>query len=319
MLFRSGEALIDFIPNENGVSIKDVEGFLPKVGGAPANVCGAYTALGGKADMITQLGNDAFGDKIIEEFQHYGIGCKYILRTDQANTSLAFVALSKRGNREFSFYRKPGADMLLECREIKQEWFASAYALHFCSVSLGLFPMKIAHNRAIEYARKEGAIISFDPNIRLPLWENEKLLKDTVHIYLPLVNIVKVSDEEIEFITGERDMKKALKLLFVGHVQLVLYTKGDEGAELYYKDMCIKSQVKNVQVVDTTGAGDGFMGAFLYQLQKEKICLGENIEEEILQKILDFCVKFASLSVMKKGAISSYCSEEDVLKWKGDF
>lgn len=143
-LLAIGEALIDFIPRNTGVPIKQVESFKPAVGGAPANVCGAFTKLGGESKLITQLGNDPFGDKIVDEFEYYGIGCEYVSRINDANTSLAFVALKDDGNREFSFYRKPGADMLLKPETIKEDWFKDAFALHFCSVSIGDFPMKDA-------------------------------------------------------------------------------------------------------------------------------------------------------------------------------
>lgn len=146
-LYAIGEALIDFIPQESGRPMKDVLGFCPKVGGAPANVCGAFTRLGGKSEMITQLGDDPFGDKIEEALEENGIGTSHVLRTKEANTSLAFVALKEDGNREFSFYRKPGADMLFSKEKVEADWFKDAYALHFCSVSLGDFPMKEAHKR----------------------------------------------------------------------------------------------------------------------------------------------------------------------------
>lgn len=137
-----GEALIDFIPNKTGCAFSEVTGFAPKVGGAPANVCGAFAKLGGKSMMITQLGNDPFGKKIADELKGFGIATSVICFTDEANTSLAFVSLEKYGNRTFSFYRKPSADMLLSPRQIEEKWFDDAYALHFCSVSLGDFPIR---------------------------------------------------------------------------------------------------------------------------------------------------------------------------------
>ena len=185
-LLAIGEALIDFIPEETGKELKNVKGFQPAVGGAPANVCGAYVKLGGEAAMITQLGDDPFGDKIVDEFVSCGIGCQYVKRTKEANTSLAFVALKGDGNREFSFYRKPGADMLLKAEDVKEEWFEDAFALHFCSVSLGDFPMKEAHKKAVEYAVKKGALISFDPNLRLQLWEDREKLRQAVLEFAPL-------------------------------------------------------------------------------------------------------------------------------------
>ena len=167
-LLAIGEALIDMIPSNTG-RIMDVEGFQPKVGGAPLNVCGAYTALGGESAMITMLGKDAFGEKIVKEIQRFHIHTEYIKQTNAANTSLAFVALDEHANREFSFYRNMGADMLLSEKDIEESWFEDCYGLHFCSVSLGDFPMKKAHNRALELAKRKNLLVSFDPNVRLQI------------------------------------------------------------------------------------------------------------------------------------------------------
>ena len=140
-LLAIGEALVDMIPGQVNVGIPEVETFQPIVGGAPANVCGAFVKLGGEAEMITQLGDDPFGNKVVAEFDRFGIGKQYVKRTDKANTALAFVALKGDGNREFSFYRRPSADMLMSAEDVKEEWFKDEYALHFCSVSIGNFPI----------------------------------------------------------------------------------------------------------------------------------------------------------------------------------
>ena len=212
-LFAIGEALIDFIPEESGKELRYVSGFQPKVGGAPANVCGAYVKLGGEGALITQLGADPFGDKIVEEFTECGIDCSHVKRTEKANTSLAFVALKEDGNREFSFYRKPGADMMMEAKDIEDSWFTDVFALHFCSVSLGDFPMKEAHKKAIDCGLRSRAVISFDPNIRLALWENPEALRNVIWEFAPMAHVLKISDEELEFITGETDIKTALPKL----------------------------------------------------------------------------------------------------------
>jgi fructokinase len=313
-LVAIGEALIDFIPVQNGCAIKEVEEFKPAVGGAPANVCGAFTRLGGESALITQLGNDPFGDKIVDEFASHGIDCSYIRRTDEANTSLAFVALEKDGNREFSFYRKPGADMLLEAKHVKKEWFSDAYAHHFCSVSLGDFPMKEAHRQAISYAKEAGALISFDPNIRLPLWESEEALRKTILDFLPCADIVKISDEELEFITGKTTIKEAADLLFAGDTKLVIYTKGSQGSECYTKNAFAGAASKKVKAVDTTGAGDAFIGSFLYQLYENKITssnLGE-LKPEQMEKFLAFSNAYCGKSVQKRGAIASYPTKAEM-------
>lgn len=307
-LIAIGEALIDFIPEQSGKGIKDVKAFVPAVGGAPANVCGAFVKLGGDAALITQLGLDPFGDKILEELSGFGIDCTYVLRTEKANTSLAFVALKEDGNREFSFYRKPAADMLLAADDIQQAWFQDGYVLHFCSVSLGNFPMKEAHKRAIEYARKEGSIISFDPNLRQALWQDEKELKKAVLEFLPQADILKISDEELEFITGTTDLQEALEVCFQGNVELVIYTKGKDGAECFTKKAKAAAKGKTVKAVDTTGAGDAFIGSFLYQLFEDSVAREElsELTTEQMERYLIRSNTYCGESVLHKGAIISY-------------
>lgn len=313
-LLSIGEALIDMIPEQVNAGIAEVQKFQPIVGGAPANVCGAFVKLGGEAEMITQLGDDPFGDKIVSEFESFGIGKEYVKRTSVANTALAFVALKDDGNREFSFYRRPSADMLFAAEDVKEEWFKGEYALHFCSVSLGDFPMKEAHKQAITYAEKNGLLISFDPNLRKPLWNSEQALYDTVHEFIPYAHILKISDEELEFLTGKTEIKDALEGLFVGNVKMVIYTKGSEGAECYTKKASAFAPCEKVKAVDTTGAGDGFIGSFLYQLFQNGIN-AENLSDvpaEQMEEFLKFSNKFCGLSVQKSGAIASYPTMEEM-------
>lgn len=313
-LLAIGEALIDFIPEESGKELKNVCGFQPKVGGAPANVCGAFVKLGGEGALITQLGDDPFGDKIEEELVSCGIDCTHVKRTKEANTSLAFVALKEDGNREFSFYRKPGADMLLKAEDVKEEWFEGAYALHFCSVSLGDFPMKEAHKKAIECALKAGVLVSFDPNLRFALWDDHEALKKVIWEFMPMAHVLKISDEEVEFITGKTDMKEALPELFAGNTELIIYTKGSEGAECYTKKANGFAASQKVKAVDTTGAGDGFIGSFLYCMAEDGVT-AENMAElskEKMEEYMTFANKFCGISVTKPGAIASYPSLEEM-------
>lgn len=319
-LIGIGEALIDMIPTESSKMIKNVAAFSPIVGGAPANVCGAFSKLGGESYMVTQLGNDPFGDKIIDNFTEFNICTDYISRTSKANTALAFVALMEDGNREFSFYRNPSADMLLDMSFIKKEWFLNSFALHFCSVSLGDTPMKQAHKRAIEYALEEGNIISFDPNLRFNLWESKEKLKKAVLEFLPYAHVLKVSDEELEFITGITDENAAIKSLFVGNVSLVLYTKGADGADAYTKNETAHADGVKVKAVDTTGAGDAFIGSFLFNLEKELAENGkiDNLSKETLEKMLTFSNVYCAKSVLKSGAIASYPTLQEMqqhLNW----
>lgn len=311
-LLAIGEALIDFIPGESEKALKEVGSFAPAVGGAPANVCGAFARLGGSSAIITQLGADPFGDKIVDEFEHYGIDVSHVLRTKKANTSLAFVALKADGNREFSFYRKPGADMLFAPEHVKPEWFLNAFALHFCSVSLGDFPMKEAHRKAIACAQEAGALISFDPNIRFPLWEDHQKLYDAIWEFLPQAHILKISDEELGFITGCDTIEAALPKLFTGNVRLVIYTQGADGACAYTRTSSAHAKGQKVKAVDTTGAGDAFIGSFLYQLaaagvEADTLC---DLTPEQLKTYLEFSNRYCAKSVQQAGAIASYPTME---------
>ena len=306
-LFAIGEALIDFIPKEKGCKFSEVSAFSPKVGGAPANVLGAFAKLGGKTQLITQLGNDPFGDKISEELSSYGIGLDYVMRTNEANTALAFVSLDKSGDRTFSFYRNPSADMLYDGGNLKSSDFEDCYALHFCSVSLGDFPMKEAHKKAISYAKENGAIISFDLNIRLPLWNDEKKLRSAINEFLPLADIVKVSDDELEFLTGCKDIENGAKTMLKSS-KLILCTCGSKGAYAFSKNLSVFAPPIAVNACDTTGAGDAFCGSFLYNLYRNGITNNEigKLSGDILKKFLTQSNAYCAKSVCAYGAIESY-------------
>ncbi|RRR92523.1 carbohydrate kinase, partial [Streptococcus pneumoniae] len=229
--------------------------------GAPCNVACTATKLGGNAEMITQLGQDAFGDLIVETLEDIGVGTQYVRRTEEANTALAFVSLTKEGERDFSFYRKPSADMLYSTDAVSSIDVTENDMLHFCSVDLVESPMKLAHKELIEKVTNTGGTIVFDPNVRLPLWKDEADCKSAIHEFIPLAHIVKISDEELEFVTGIADEKHAIQWLFHGNVNVVIYTKGADGAVIYFKDGNeISQQGFKVKAIDTTGAGDAFIG-----------------------------------------------------------
>ena len=312
-----GEALIDFIPNQKGCELKNVLGFERVAGGAPANVSAVVAKLGGKSNFISKLGKDAFGNHIIEVLKEANVNVDYVLRSDKANTGLAFVSLKEDGNRDFSFYRNPSADMLLEESEVKKEWFEDCHSMHFCSVDLIECPMKYAHKKAIEFALENKSIISFDPNVRLPLWDSEDACRDAIMEFLPLAHVVKISDEELEFVTGYDNMDEAKEVLFKGNVNIVLFTKGKDGAEAYTKDRVVKIPGNIVDVVDTTGAGDSFIGSFLFKLLEDDVNMEQlnSISDEKLREYLTFANAYAAYSTTKKGAIGSYATLDEIIKY----
>ena len=307
-LFSIGEALIDMIPSKVGCSFDEVPSFSPRTGGAPANVCAAFTRLGGKSAFLSQLGDDPFGHKIARELEACGIDLSHLVFTDKANTALAFVSLEEDGNRTFSFYRKPSADLLYSPEQVDPALFTTAFALHFCSVSLVESPMREAHMAAIAAARQAGALVSFDPNLRFPLWPDREALYRTVWEFLPRADILKVSDEELEFLTGTTDIEKALPKLFTGHVQLVVYTCGSAGAYAYTRTAQGFAAVKPVRAVDTTGAGDGFIGSFLWQLCRDGVTVDSlpSAAPPQLEQWLAFSNRYCGESVQRYGAIASY-------------
>ena len=302
-LIAIGEALIDFIPNKTGCDFSAVTAFSPKIGGAPTNVLGAFSKLGGKTQLITQLGDDPFGKKIADALAGFKIGTDHVLFTKKANTALAFVSLDRSGNRTFSFYRNPSADMLYSADNLSKDIFEDCFALHFCSVSLVESPMKEAHKRAIALAKSNGAIISFDPNIRFPLWDDKKALKTAIDEFLPMADIVKISDEEIEFITGTKDIKKGCTKL-LEYARLVICTCGAGGAYAYTDKAEVFAESKAVDVKDTTGAGDAFIGSFLYGLRRYG--LDDGLTESRLKSLLTASNEYCGKSVTEYGAIESY-------------
>ena len=316
ILFSIGEALIDMIPSRVGCSFDEVPAFSPRVGGAPANVCAAVARLGGRSALLSQLGDDPFGHKIARVLAGCGVELSHLEFTGKASTALAFVSLAENGERTFSFCRKPSADLLYAPEQIDPGWFSQAFALHFCSVSLVDSPMRYAHLAAITAAREAGAILSFDPNLRFPLWPDREQLRQTVWQFLPLTHILKLSDEELPFLTDT-----ALPALFTGDVQLVLYTCGSKGARAYTRTASARARSPKVTAVDTTGAGDGFIGSFLWQLQRDGVTAAElpKLSRKRLTEYLAFSNRFCAISVQHHGAIDSYPTLEQMEQPEADF
>ncbi|MGV3244997.1 carbohydrate kinase family protein [Staphylococcus sp. 11261D007BR] len=311
-LYAIGEALIDFIPQTRDVELKDVKGFEPQVGGAPANVASSVAALGGQSALITQLGQDAFGDLITETLSNQGVETTYIYRTEAANTGLAFVSLTAAGERDFAFYRKPSADMLLEPSTINMN-FQSDDILHFCSVDLIDAPMKQAHVEAIKQMEAAQGTIVFDPNLRFPLWPSVEALQETVMAFMPKAHIVKIADEELPYLTGSQD-PASIQQLFKGNTEVIIYTEGAKGASIYTKQGKIAEHSGyKVTVTDTTGAGDAFIGSIIYQLLNAATD-GEysHYIQQHAEALLTFSNAVSALSITKKGAIESLPNLEEV-------
>lgn len=306
-LYAIGEVLIDFIPLQKGCALKDVSSFERAPGGAPANVAAAAAKYGAPASILTKLGSDAFGDFLLEELQKAGVDTKHVKRTDEANTGLAFVSLKDNGERDFSFYRKPSADLLLSESEIDAEWFQTGDILHFGSVDLVESPMKQAHRKAIRAVKKTGGLISFDPNVRLPLWNDAEDCRRAILEFLPKAHLVKISDEELAFITGIQDEETAILSLFRGDVRAVVYTRGAQGAELHTTNGMYDAPGFKVNAQDTTGAGDAFVGGLLFHLLQKGAAPSNlaSLLDEHHSEILRFANASGALTTTNKGAISA--------------
>ena len=275
----------------------------------------AYDALIYKEAIVEDQQEEIFDQEVSALFKNNKINTELMFKLDTNNTTFAFVSLMEDGERDFSFYRNPSADMLLNAEEIEEEVFAQGGILHFCSVSLIDAPIKEAHRKAIEFAKRNNCLISFDPNVRLPLWETPEACREAILEFLPFANIVKISDEELEFITGIADETEALNFLLQGDVEVIIYTKGTNGAEFITKERKVFSPSFKVEAQDTTGAGDSFIGSFLYQVAEGDNTLESlvNLPEEKVKEILTFSNATAALTVCKRGAIGALPTKEEVL------
>ena len=304
-LIGMGELLIDFIPQEVGESLEHVKTFNKMAGGAPANVCACFAKLGGRAFFMGQVGDDPFGHFLAKTLEQASVDISYLHYTHKAKTSLAFVSIHDEGERDFMFYRDPSADQLFEPKQVDKNIFEHAI-FHFCSVGLKEYPLKYAHLEAIKYAKKNGSIISFDPNLRFSLWDNHQELKKTVLSFIPYAHILKLSVDELIFLTETKSIDKGISILFNGSVQIIVLTRGKEGSSIYLKHETYHHPSFDVNVVDTTGAGDAFIGAFLYQYAKHE---HHTIDYE---KVLAFASATSAIVVSHFGAIPSLPTIFDV-------
>lgn len=310
-----GEALIDFIPDVKGQRLKDVPSFTRVAGGAPANVVGAVTRLGIPSKFLTKLGDDPFGDYIIDVLNEAGIDTSNIARDQEGETALAFVSLASDGNRDFKFYRKNSADLRYSVEDIPENILDDCGMIHFCSVDLVDSPMKEAHKKLIEMAMEQGVKVSFDPNLRFSLWDDLDKLKTTVNEFLEYADIIKISDEELEFITGHTEIADAVPELLSKRAKYVIYTKGKDGAEVYTKKGMVCAPGYSVEVRDTTGAGDSFIGAFLYCLLNDEVEDLENVSEEVLRSYLEFANAYAANTTTKEGALAAMADRNEIEEW----
>ena len=305
-----GELLIDFAmtgTGEDGYPIMEAH-----PGGAPANYLAAMTERGCKTAFIGKVGRDAFGTKLIGTLKAAGIETRGLIESEEAFTTLAFVTFDENGDRSFSFARKPGADTQLKIGECDLTLLDEARMLHFGTLSLTHEPARTATRELIAYAKKLGNLISFDPNLRKPLWSDLADAKREMLWGLSQTDIVKISDEEVEFLWGITPEAGAEKLLREYGCRLVFVTCGADGAVYANRNaMGRAASPKGLKVIDTTGAGDIFGGSASAKiLQTGKA--PETLTADELSAITRYACTAASLSCTKKGGIPSIPCEEDI-------
>ena len=258
-----GELLIDF--TDNGISGQGNTIFEANPGGAPCNVLAMLQKLGNKTAFIGKVGKDIFGTKLKEVLKEVGIDTSGLVMDKKVRTTLAFVQTLKGGDRDFSFYRNPGADMMLEEGDINNSLIKNCKIFHFGTLSMTHKGVRKATKKAIKKAKESGALISFDPNLRPPLWESLNDAKKQVEYGLSQCDILKISDNEIQWFTGEKDFDKGIKKLQDKYsIKLIVLSMGKDGSRAYYKDLRVeKPAFVQKNTIETTGAGDTFGGCCL--------------------------------------------------------
>ena len=307
-----GELLIDFATI--GTDADGYPTMAAHPGGAPANFLAALTKYGCKTALLGKVGTDTFGDLLLNTLQNAGIETKGMIRTDEVFTTLAFVTFDEGGDRNFAFARKPGADTQISFEELDLSLIDEAKVFHFGTLSLTHEPARTATYKAVAYAKEQGKLITYDPNLRKPLWDSLEEAKQQLIWGLSQADVVKISDEEVEFLFGLGVEDGAKHILDTYGVKLVFVTCGADGC--FFKNAVAEGRVpslKNISVIDTTGAGDIFGGSAVSQLLKYEKAPNELTEAE-LRQVVGFACTAAGLSTTKSGGISSVPELEAVME-----
>src|SRR5436190_337048 len=315
-----GEALIDFVADTAGVSLAECPGFRKAPGGAPANVAVGLARLGVPASFVGKVGDDPFGRFLRDTFAEAGVDTGPMILSSEARTGLAFVSLMANGERDFMFYRNPSADMLLRWDEVAESRFAGARVLHHGSITLIGEPSRTATIVAAANAREAGCLVSYDVNLRLPLWESEAAAREGIKDGLTGVHLIKVSEEEGEFLFDTRTPEETAAKLLLGGARLVVVTRGAAGVYCRWWLGTARNERQGLQelsvpgfsvdAVDTTGAGDGFVAALLAGVLAEPAL--EEIPPERMQAILTLANAVGALTCTRKGAIPALPTRAEV-------
>ncbi len=298
-----GELLIDFVSMESGVQVGDASGFIKAPGGAPANVAVAVARLGHDSTFLGQVGDDPFGHYLAGVLEENNVDIRGLRLSDEARTALAFVSLGEGGERSFLFYRHPSADMLMTPDDVAFDLINKAQIFHFGSITAISEPSRSATYKAAAYARARGLTVSYDPNLRLALWPDADAARAGMIGGLDYTTILKISDEELTFMTGNDDVAP----LWRDGMRLIVVTHGAKGATAYTHNGEATQSAYGVDPVDTTGAGDGFVAGLLVSLLEYP-----DDYQNRLETILRFANAVGALTTTNKGAIPSMPTREEV-------
>jgi len=304
-----GELLIDF--TTHGTSEQGNQLFEACPGGAVCNVLAMLNKLDKKTAFIGKVGQDQFGVLLKKTIEDTGIDASQLLMDDEVNTTLAFVHTFANGDRDFSFYRNPGADMMLKADEVQKEFIESTRIFHLGTLSMTHPEVREATKKALRIAKDAGVLISFDPNLRPPLWSSLDLAKEQMEYGFGFCDILKIADNEIQFVTGKEDYDEGVRYLQEKYqIPLILLTLGKDGSRAYYKDLRIERAGFTCNAIETTGAGDTFCGSVLSYVLEHDFA---NLSADQLLEMLTFANGAAALITTKKGALRSMPEKEDVL------
>ena len=309
-----GELLIDFI--NNGISAQGNPLFEANPGGAVCNVLAMLNKLGHKTAFVGKVGEDIFGHQLKKVLDDINIDTTNLLMDKDVRTTLAFVANDESGERSFSFYRNPGADMMLRADEISEEAIRSARMFHFGTLSMTHELVREATKRALDIAKVNGLLISFDPNLRESLWDLLDIAKEQFDYGMRYCDVLKISDNEIQWFTGEEDYDKGIKILQEKYqIPLILLSMGKDGSRAYYKDLRVEVPgfiQKNT--IETTGAGDTFMGSCLHFILEKGLnsLNSQRLTKTELKEMLTFANAAASIITTRKGALKVMPSKEEI-------
>ena len=304
-----GELLIDF--TENGNSEQGNPLMEANPGGAPCNMLSMIQKLCGTTAFIGKVGKDMFGRQLRQAVESVGIDTRNLMEDEEIHTTLAFVHTSPDGDRDFSFYRNPGADMMLTKEEIQEDLIRNSKVFHFGTLSSTHEGVREATRYAIDVAKEAGCLVSFDPNLRPPLWKTLEDARKEIEYGLSKTDILKISDNEVEFLCGTSDYDEGAKMLIEKYnIPFVCVTLGKDGSRAYYKGMHVEVPgFVQKNTIETTGAGDTFCGCMLHYIIQHGL---EDLTEEDLRELLTFANAAASVITTRKGALAVMPSKEEV-------